>query len=172
MRRKAISIGPYRLGPSGPPGSESGACGPGIPQEPGRPCMFHGKLKRTGTAFKALAPWRRCAGRGANPQRSRGTPKRRQRSAGGRHARSRSPLIVPTKAGRCPQATRWRKGTGRLDVLFEDQDEPDIELGTHLNATRKASVACEAPLIAGDDQQFLMLFANGFMAALCHGATV
>ena len=29
--------------------------------------MFHGKLKRTGTAFKALAPWRRCAGRGGTP---------------------------------------------------------------------------------------------------------
>ena len=57
-------------------------------------------------------------------------------------------------------------------MLFEDQDEPDIELVTHLNATRKASGTCEAPLIAGDDQQFLMLFANGFMAALCHGAKV
>ena len=122
-----------------PPGSKSGACRRWVLQEPGRPCMFHGAIKRTGTACKALAPRRRCAGCGANPQRSRGTPKRRQRSAGGRHARSRSPLIVPTKAGKCPQATRWRKGTGRLDVLFEDQDVPDIELGDHLNATRKAS---------------------------------
>ena len=62
--------------------------------------MLHGKIKRTGTVCKALAPRRRCAGRGANPQRSRGTPKRSQRSAGGGH-----PLCDPLEA--------------RLDMLFE-----------------------------------------------------
>jgi len=39
-----------------------------------------------------------------------GTLERRQRSEGGRRARSRSVLIVPMKSGNLPQGTRWMGG--------------------------------------------------------------
>jgi hypothetical protein len=79
----------------------------GAPQELGRSCRLHGS--NPGRGYRVTNPRpvvRRSAAAGGTKraERSRGTAKRRQRSAAGRAAGGRSALIVPSKRGNATRA--------------------------------------------------------------------
>ena len=97
-----------------PPGSESGACRRWVAQEPGRSRRLH---RRRGTRTAAIQ-MRPGPGGGPLPRErtghTRGTAKRRQRSAAGWAARSRSSLILPLKSGNRPHGTRRREAADRI----------------------------------------------------------
>ena len=64
-------------------------------------------------------PWRRTRpSRSEHNECNRGTAKRRQRSAAGWAAGSRSTLIVPMKPGNRSRGTRWREGKTERGCLM------------------------------------------------------
>ena len=103
-----------------PPGSESGACRRWVAQEPGRSRRLH-RRRGTRTAAIQMRPGpgggplpREANASAARTGHTRGTAKRRQRSAAGWAARSRSSLILPLKSGNRPHGTRRREAADRI----------------------------------------------------------
>jgi hypothetical protein len=86
--------------------------GMGVPQELGRSCRLH--EKNPGRGYRAtnprLATWHPAVAGAKLAECARGTVKRRQRSAAGRAAGSRSASIVPRKPG---NSTHENPGDGK-----------------------------------------------------------
>src|SRR5262249_53156729 len=83
-----------------PASTEQGEQTIGVPQEPGRSCRLLSEPPAGDTGTPTPGPGGALVRRGANRTSGRGgTAKRRQRSAAGRAAGSRSALIVPRKRG-------------------------------------------------------------------------
>ena len=91
-----------------------------VPQEPGRSRRLHTN-DRAGQPGKSVQASRRSATRleERRSERTRGTAKRRQRSAAGWAAGSRSALIVPMKQGNSPRRTLGREAKRRPADLIE-----------------------------------------------------
>ena len=92
-----------------------------IPQELGR--SFSSPRQHPGWRYRVTnsRPRRRtCPPRSEKNECNRGTAKRRQRSAAGWTARSRSTLIVLMKPGNWSRRTRWREGKTERGCLVLD----------------------------------------------------
>src|SRR5262249_14987504 len=93
-----------------PASTEHGERTLGVLQEPGRSCRFLCELPAGDTGITTPGFGGALVRRGAKRTSERGgTAKRRQRSAAGRAAGSRSALIVPLKQGNSPRRTLWRE---------------------------------------------------------------
>ena len=81
---------------------------------------------------------RRCTRppRSAQNECIRGTAKRRQRSAAGRAAGSRSALILPWKQGNSPWRTLWREAKRRSADLSEGNMSNPSRFDQHVTVTR------------------------------------
>ena len=97
-----------------PASTEHGKRTIGVPQELGRSCRFLSGVPAGDTGSPTPGPGGALVRRGANTtSERRGTAKRRQRSAAGRAAGSRSALIVPPKQGNSPRRTLGREARRR-----------------------------------------------------------
>ena len=93
-----------------PASTEHGERTIGVPQEPGRSCRLLREIPAGETGLTTPGPDGALVRRGAKRTSGRrGTAKRRQRSAAGWAAGSRSALIVPWKRGNSPRRTPWRE---------------------------------------------------------------
>src|SRR6516225_5470562 len=93
-----------------PASTEHGERTFGVPQEPGRSCRFLCEIPAGDTGLPTPGLGGALVRRGAKRTSERGgTTTRRQRSAAGRAAGSRSALIVPLKRGNSPRRTLWRE---------------------------------------------------------------
>src|SRR5215472_4872837 len=93
-----------------PASTEHGERTLGVPQELARSCRFLSELPAGDTGITTPGLGGALVRRGAKRTSERGgTAKRRQRSAAGWAAGSRSALIVPTKRGNSPRRTLWRE---------------------------------------------------------------
>src|SRR6516164_9139324 len=103
------------LVPAVPPAStEHGERTIGVPQELARSCRLLSELPAGETGSTTPGPDGALVRRGANRTSGRGgTAQRRQRSAAGWAAGSRSALIVPRKQGNSPRRTLWREARRR-----------------------------------------------------------
>src|SRR5215469_1079518 len=103
------------LVPAVPPAStDHGKRAIGVPQELGRSCRLLSEMPAGDTGLTPPGPGGALVRRGANRTSGRGgTAKRRQRSAAGWAAGSRSALIVPWKQGNSPRRTLWREARRR-----------------------------------------------------------
>src|SRR5262249_13776800 len=94
--------------------AEQGKRAIGVPQELGRPCRLLGDIPAGVTWSPTPGPGGALVRRGAKRTSGRrGTAKRRQRSAAGRAAGSRSALVVPPKQGNSPRRTLGREAKRR-----------------------------------------------------------
>src|SRR6516165_4332770 len=97
-----------------PASTEHGKRAVGVPQELGRSCRFLCEIPVGDTGLTTPGLGGALVRRGAKRTSERGgTAKRRQRSAAGRAAGSRSALIVPSKQGNSPRRTLWREARRR-----------------------------------------------------------
>jgi len=97
-----------------PASTEQGKRTIGVSREPGRSCRLLSANPGRRPGSPTPGPGGALVRRGANRTSARcGTAKRRQRSAAGRAAGSRSALIVPMKQGNSPQRTLWREAKCR-----------------------------------------------------------
>jgi hypothetical protein len=95
-----------------PASTEHGERTIGVPQEPGRSCRLLGELPAGATGLTTPGLGGALVRRGAKRTSGRGgTAKRRQRSAAGWAAGSRSASIVPSKRGNSPRRTPWREAS-------------------------------------------------------------
>src|SRR6516225_1998330 len=93
-----------------PASTEHGKRALGVPQELGRSCRLLGEIPAGDTGLTTPGLGGALVRRGAKRTSERGgAAKRRQRSAAGRAAGSRSALIVPLKRGNSPRRTPWRE---------------------------------------------------------------
>jgi len=103
---------------------------------------------RLGIRSKVLARESRAPrSREQTSERNAGTAKRRQRSAAGWAAGSRSLLIVPMKQGNQPKGTLWREGGAGLTELLEGKmtgTPSPLDISTRLQ--RIAELAKKAPV--------------------------
>src|SRR5207249_3262820 len=72
---------------------------------------------------------------GAKTERNGGTAKRRQRSAAGRTAGSRSALIVPAKRGHGTARTAWREARRRIVEPLEGKTANASKFESRVNET-------------------------------------
>src|SRR6516164_3459195 len=97
-----------------PASTEHGERTLGVPQELARSCRFLSELPAGDTGITTPGLDGALVRRGAKRTSERGgTAKRRQRSAAGWAAGSRSALIVPMKQGNSPRRTLWREAKRR-----------------------------------------------------------
>src|SRR6516164_11829404 len=97
-----------------PASTEHGERTLGVPQELARSCRFLSELPAGDTGITTPGLGGALVRRGANRTSKRGgTAKRRQRSAAGWAAGSRSALIVPLKRGNSPRRTLGREAQRR-----------------------------------------------------------
>jgi hypothetical protein len=97
-----------------PASTEHGKRTIGVPREPGRSCRLLRDIPAGATGLPTPGPGGALVRRGAKrTSERRGTAKRRQRSAAGRAAGSRSALILPWKQGNSPRRTLWREAKRR-----------------------------------------------------------
>ena len=123
-----------------PASTEHGERTLGVPQEPGRSCRFLSELPAGDTGITTPGFGGALVRRGANrTSERRGTAKRRQRSAAGRAAGSRSALIVPQKQGNSPRRTLSREAKRR---------PADSTEGNMLNTSRFSRMSTELGRIA------------------------
>ena len=93
-----------------PASTEHGKRTLGVPQELGRSCRSLCEIPAGDTGITTPGPGGALVRWGAKRTSERGgTVKRRQRSAAGWAAGSRSALIVPLKQGNSPRRTLWRE---------------------------------------------------------------
>src|SRR6516162_2061672 len=97
-----------------PASTEHGERTLGVPQEPGRSCRLLCAIPVGDTGLTTPGHGGTLVRRGAKRTSGRGgTAQRRQRSAAGRAAGSRSALIVPPKQGNSPRRTLGREAERR-----------------------------------------------------------
>src|SRR6516164_2947661 len=97
-----------------PASTEHGKRTFGVLQELGRSCRLLREIPAGATGLPTPGLGGALVRRGAKRTSGRGgTAKRRQRSAAGRAAGSRSALIVPLKQGNSPRRTLWREARRR-----------------------------------------------------------
>src|SRR5581483_565828 len=127
---------------------------PGTWEIPSSPPAFFRHLRRGSPNPKhsrpaTLASWGGGSERQAAP---RSTAKRRQRSAAGRTAGSRSALIVPTKRGNGATRTAGREARRRIVDPLEGKTAHASECESRVNETTTASNAGDA--VAADGLHF------------------
>jgi len=123
-----------------PASTEHGERTLGVPQEPGRSCRFLCELPAGDTGITTPGLGSTLVRRGAKRTSGRGgTAKRRQRSAAGWTAGSRSALIVPMKQGNSPRRTLSREAKRR---------PADSTEGNMLNTSRFSRMSTELGRIA------------------------
>ena len=113
-----------------------------IPQELGRSCFVSSaksRLEIPGDQLQAPAA-HSSAGERIERVNAGGTAKRRQRSAAGWAAGSRSALIVPLKQGNSPWRTLWRKAKRRPADPVEGNMSGTSRLDPHVTVTRPDSL--------------------------------
>jgi len=117
-RRKAAWPALNGPGAGDPSGSKSGACRQGSPRNLGG-LVFSTEARRCGRRDRSSPGPGAGLDPGERTEADGGTAERRQRSEGGRKARSRSPLIVLMRPGNPPQGTRGREAVDRVMGLLE-----------------------------------------------------
>ena len=123
-----------------PASTEHGERTLGVPQEPGRSCRFLGEIPAGDTGLTTPGLSGALVRRGAKRTSGRGgTAKRRQRSAAGWAAGSRSALIVPLKQGNSPRRTLSREAK---------RQPADLTEGNMLNTSRFSRMSTELGRIA------------------------
>src|SRR6516225_9938058 len=123
-----------------PASTEHGERTLGVPQELARSCRFLSELPAGATGITTPGFGGALVRRGAKRTSERGgTAKRRQRSAAGRTAGSRSALIVPLKQGNSPRRTLSREAKRR---------PADSTEGNMLNTSRFSHMSTELGRIA------------------------
>jgi hypothetical protein len=104
-----------------PASTEHGKRTPGVPLEPGRSCRFLCEIPAGDTGLTTPGLGGALVRRGAKRMSERGgTAKRRQRSAAGWAAGSRSALKVPLKQGNSPRRTPSREAEHQPAGLTEE----------------------------------------------------
>ena len=123
-----------------PASTEHGERTLGVPQELGRSCRFLCEIRAGDTGITTPGLGGALVRRGANRTSERGgTAKRRQRSAAGWAAGSRSALIVTLKHGNSPRRTLWREAK---------RQPADLTEGNMLNTSRFSRMSTERGRIA------------------------
>jgi hypothetical protein len=123
-----------------PASTEHGKRAIGVPQELGRSCRLLRGIPAGDTGLPTPGRGGALVRRGAKSTSGRGgTAQRRQRSAAGRAAGSRSALIVPSKQGNSPRRTLWREARRRPTGSTE---------GNMLNTSRFTRMSRELGRIA------------------------
>ena len=111
-----------------------------VPQEPGRSCRLLREIPAGDTGLPTPGLGGALFRRGAKRTSGRGgTAKRRQRSAAGRAAGSRSALIIPMKQGNSPRRTLSREAK---------RQPADLTEGNMLNTSRFSRMSTELGRIA------------------------
>ena len=133
---------PGVIGPAGV--AEQGIGTMGVPRNVGDPVVSARNPGGMGHPGDQCVPVHRrlsLAACGSQSQASlRGTAKRRQRSAAGRAAGSRSALIVLLKQGNSPWRTLWRKAKRRPADPVEGNMSGTSRLDPHVTVTRPDSL--------------------------------
>ena len=140
---------PQWPGARGPAGVREQGTFTRVPQEPGRPRRLHGKSRPEvpGDQLQARRPAHPAA-TGAKRGCNRGTAKRRQRSAAGRAAGSRSASYYRRRGGtdpRDPAEGRGRRAMGPLEGKMPGTPSPET-ISTRLQ--RIAELARQSPQVA------------------------
>ena len=149
------------------------ACG-WVSREPGRPRRLHLKDRRgAGTGSPSPRPWTsHLASDGANRRCSDGTAGRRQRSAGGWAARSRSVSEYRRSGGIEPTRPRGGKGAPAGGTVG-GKDGQHTEVGSRLHVTTTDSRTGQTSLRDGGGHR-LASWTSGYATArsdaVCRGA--
>ena len=123
-----------------PASTEQGKRTIGVSREPGRSCRLLSANPGRRPGSPTPGPGGALVRRGANRTSARrGTAKRRQRSAAGRAAGSRSASIVPPKQGNSPRRTLGREAKRR---------PADPSAGNRRGTSRPRSLSTERARIA------------------------